>query len=41
MYTFYHRKKKQKKQHCDLSEKENRNEKGVVGRRMVEGTAEI
>ena len=39
MYTFYHRKKK--KPHCDLSDKENRNEKGVVGRRMVEGTAEI
>lgn len=27
--------------HCALSEKENRNEKEVVGRRMIEGTAEV
>lgn len=27
--------------HCELSEKKNRNEKGVVGRRMIEGTAEV
>lgn len=40
MYTLSQG-KKHKKQHCDLSEKENRNEKGVAGRRMVEGTAEI